>query len=385
MAAARRPQVVIVHRHLTHYRVPLFNALRDKLHADGIDLRLLHGRPRRAESRKQDDGHLDWAEPLPLRYWLGERVCWQPFGRQAAGADLVVITQENSLVYNFWALTGGRSAFPRIAYWGHGANLQSRAPRGLRERFKRYWINHVDWWFAYTGLSVALVQRAGFPPARITDLENAIDTRALDAACRALTDADLAAARRELGLQGGRVGLALGSLYEQKRLPFLVETADRLVRRLPDFQLLVVGDGPQRGLIEEAARTRPWLRFLGVRQGRDKALVLRLADILLNPGLVGLGILDAFTAGLPLLTTDCGLHSPEIAYLRPGHNGVMTADSIDAYAQAAGDLLEDAAQRQRLGAAARASGVHYTIDNMAQRYRDGIQAALRLPPGRARR
>jgi glycosyltransferase involved in cell wall biosynthesis len=380
MPAAPRPEVVIVHRHLTHYRVPLFEALRAKLQSDGIALRLLHGTPRRAEARKRDTGHLDWAEALPLRYWLGERVCWQPFGRQAGGADLVVVTQENALVYNYWALTGGRHAFPRIAFWGHGANLQSRAPGGLRERFKRYWINHVDWWFAYTGMSVELVRRAGFPPGRITDLENAIDTQALDAACRALGGDELEAARREFGLQGARVGLYLGSLYEEKRLPFLIETADRLAQRLPDFRLLVVGDGPQRPLVEQAARSRPWLRYLGARQGRDKALALRLADVVLNPGLVGLGILDAFTAGLPMLTTDCGLHSPEIAYLRQGVNGVMTADSIDAYAAAALALLEDPAARGLLGEQARAAGAHYTIENMAQRFRSGIHAALLSAP-----
>ena len=44
-----RSEVVIVHRHLAPYRVPLFETLRTLLRADGINLRLIHGVPRTAD------------------------------------------------------------------------------------------------------------------------------------------------------------------------------------------------------------------------------------------------------------------------------------------------------------------------------------------------
>jgi len=372
-----RSEVVIVHRQLAPYRVRLFEALRTLLRADDINLRLIHGVPTAADVTRYHDGRLDWAERLPTRYLLGGRVCWQPFGALTRNADLVIVTQENWLLYNLWALTLGRPR--RIAFWGHGANLQADNPDGWGARFKRALVCRVDWWFAYTQLSVDIVCREGFPRDRVTNLENAIDTRELAAQCGALTSADLEAARLRLGLQGARVGLYLGSLYEEKRIPLLLEAGARVAQRMPSFRLLVLGDGPQRHLVEQAAQSRPWLRYVGLQVGRDKAIALRLAEVMLNPGLVGLGILDAFTAGLPLVTTDCRIHSPEIAYLRSGENGLMTANSVEVFAQTVVGLLENEPERRRLGANAQSASSQYTIENMAQRFRAGIHGALQIP------
>ena len=100
---------------------------------------------------------------------------------------------------------------------------------------------------------------------------------------------------------------------------------------------------------------------------------------MLNPGLVGLGILDSFAAGLPMVTTDCNLHSPEIDYLRSGENGVMAANTQPAFVEAAERIISDTAWRQRLATSAKADAAHYTISNMAQNFRRGVLAALELP------
>ena len=119
----------------------------------------------------------------------------------------------------------------------------------------------------------------------------------------------------------------------------------------------------------------------GVR-GERKAQLLAAADLMLNPGLVGLGILDAFVAGLPMLTTDCGLHSPEIAYLQSGDNGLMTTDDMAKFVDAVVSLLQDPAMAQRLQAGALRAGELYSIEHMSDRFCAGIQDCLqqaRLP------
>ena len=77
-----------------------------------------------------------------------------------------------------------------------------------------------------------------------------------------------------------------------------------------------------------------------------------------------------------MVTTDCNLHSPEIAYLRHGENGLMTADTLPTFIAACTQLLADPGRRQHLAAAARADSDLYTIQNMARRFGDGIVAAL---------
>lgn len=370
----RHAEVAIVQRRMTGYRLPLFEQMRRRLEGLGVRLRVLHGDPTPAELRKRDGGELPWAERCETRYLAGGRLCWQNFGALTRASDLVIVTQENKLAYNLVSMTLRRPR--RLAFWGHGRNLQAPSPASPQERFKRWTTRRVDWWFAYTGLSRDFVRAEGFPQERITVLDNAVDTSALRALHAALTEADRARVRRELGLQGGPVGAFVGSLYPDKRLDFLVDAACRLRAQFPGFTLLVVGDGPDRAVVEAAARAHPWIHVLGARHAREKVELLAVSDVLLNPGLVGLGLLDAFVAGLPLVTTDCRLHSPEIAYLEPGRNGLMTPNDLGSYVQAVGTLLEQPQQAARLRAGARAAGERYTIENMSERFCEGIGRCL---------
>lgn len=375
--AAMAPRVLCVQRRLTHYRVPLFEEVRKLLVADGVNFELAHGQPTAAESSKEDEGVLAWADRVPCKYLLRGHLCWQNPSRLASGAELVIVTQENKLLYNLWAMVVKRPK--RLAYWGHGRDFQSGNPGGWSERMKRVLASRVDWWFAYTGLTSRLVRSTGFPVERITDLQNAVDSSELVRQCEAVSDADIENFRAGWGIGTGPIGLFVGSLYTDKRLVFLLEAGARLAARIPGFVLVVVGSGPQSDLIEQAARQYAWLRYGGARFGPEKAICLRAADVMLNPGLVGLGILDSFAAGLPMVTTDCGLHSPEIDYLRSGENGIMTVDTQDAFSGAVQGLITDPALRRKLGAAAKADAAHYTIDNMAQNFRRGVLAALALP------
>lgn len=339
-----------------------------------MELQLLVGEGTPEEKKKKDEVDLDWTIKLPTRYLLGNRICWQPFGAYARGSDLVVVMHENKLIYNLWLMSFGRPR--RLAFWGHGRNMQSDRPDGLRERFKRWTINKVDWWFAYTESSAALVTYSGFPRARTTVVDNAVDTREMTEFCRQVDAAERQRLRAEMGLENGPVGLYVGSLYKDKRLDFLLDAARRIRARVPGFQLLVVGAGPDQGLIEDAAREHRWIRYLGPLHGRQKANVLTLADVMLNPGLVGLGILDSFVSGSPMFTTDCGLHSPEISYMVSGENGVMTDDDVIAYSGAVIATLNDPAALDRLKQGALATAPRYTVENMANRLCNGIMACI---------
>lgn len=375
-------KVCIAQRRLTHYRIPLFETLRTALVGRGIKLDLLVGRGTPAEEKKSDVGELSWARSIPTHYMAGGKLCWQPVGRYVAGADLVIVTQENKLLQNHLLM-----ALPRrfkLAFWGHGANLQSGRPDGFKERFKRWTTNRVDWWFAYTQMSEGLVRAAGFPGDRITLLNNAVDTSELRRLRQSVTAEEVRALRTALGLSAGPVGVFVGSLYADKRLDFLFEAASAIRVQVPDFHLLIVGEGPERAKVEAWCAVHPWARWVGAKFGRDKVAHLAVAQIMMNPGLVGLGILDSFVCGVPMLTTDCGIHSPEIAYLENGVNGLMTSNDPQSYEGACVRLLQDPAELNRLRAGCEASASEYTVENMAQRFADGIERCLNAPryPGR---
>jgi glycosyltransferase involved in cell wall biosynthesis len=370
-------KVVIVQRRLTHYRLPLFDQLRENLRQRGVSLHVLAGKATEVENRKSDAGVLPWVQPLTTRYFASDKLCWQPIGEHLRGADLVVVTQENKLLYNHWLLNRPRSF--KLAFWGHGANLQSDNPNGIKERYKRWTTKQVDWWFAYTQMSADLVNAVGFPEARITVLNNAVDTAELLEQRQMVTQDEISALRVSLGFGCGPVGIYVGSLYPDKRLDFLFEAAKAIRVRVPDFNLLIIGDGTERDMVQSWCAEHDWARWVGAQFGRDKAAHMAVAQILMNPGLVGLGILDGFVCGVPMLTTDCGIHSPEISYLNNGVNGLMTANVLDDYVDACLSLLRDQGLLDRLKAGCAASAKEYTVENMAQRFAVGITRCLEAP------
>ncbi len=369
-----RVRVVIVERQLLHYRAAFYERLRDLLRADGVELQLLVGKGTPIEEKRRDEVVVHWATPIATRYFLGGALCWQPFGVYARDADMVIVGHENKMLYNLWLIFFNRPK--RIAFWGHGANLQSSKPNGLKERFKRWTVRKVDWWFAYTESSAKLVEKAGFASARITVVENAVDTAKMRTECAGITWEDSHRLRESLGLEEGPIGLFVGSLYREKMLGFLLEAAHLIRRSVPGFSLLIVGAGPEQGAIHEAVKSFPWIRCLGPLRGKRKSEVLMLADIMLNPGLVGLGILDSFVSGKPMFTTNCGIHSPEISYLSNWKNGVMTPMNRKIYAETVSEVLQHPEMIEILRQGALSSASRYTLENMASRIRDGICACL---------
>jgi L-malate glycosyltransferase len=372
----QKKTVVIIQRRLCDYRMPLFESLTTLLSADNIELRLLYGDGTLQEQTKGDGIDVAWGEKLFTCYLFANRICWQPFFDKVKDTDLVIITQENKLICNFWPLFGMRNY--KLAFWGHGKNMQGLPNfwSKLKERMKFLTTNRVDWWFVYTGLSSELVENLGFPKSKITNLENSIDTAVLKSLCANVTNDDIAAIRQKHSLGDGPVALFIGSLYQEKRLDFLFCACQQIAQNIPSFKLIVIGDGPQRAMVEGAQAQYSWLSYAGRQTESHKAQYLKTASVLLNPGLVGLGILDGFAAGIPIVTTDCGLHSPEIDYLKNGENGFITPNTFEDYVETAVHVLTDPALAKHLENGCIDSANHYTIENMAQNFRTGILKAL---------
>ncbi len=367
-----RPRVLFAETHLPHYRVAFLEALRSWLNGYGVEFDFMHGEASSGPSGPGEASTLPWALRMPPAWLQGGRWRWQPFPTR--GYKLVIVSQENGLLYNLWLCRPWRGF--KLAFFGHGANLGSKHRNGWRERFKRLTTLRADWWFAYTGLSQRLVLEAGFPADRITRVNNASDSESLRESIAALPEERIRALRQEHDLAVGHTGLFLGSMYRGKGLGLLLRSAQRVYQHDPSFRLLMVGDGPARAKAEASASAVPYVRWLGAVHSDEKAAVMAACDFLLLHGAVGLAIVDAFAAGLPTLTTDAVGHGPEIAYLEPGRNGVITRARARPYSQAILDLMRDTERLAGWRAQAAADGRLYTVQSMANRFGQGILDAL---------
>jgi glycosyltransferase involved in cell wall biosynthesis len=155
-------------------------------------------------------------------------------------------------------------------------------------------------------------------------------------------------ARRALGLAPpGILAVYIGSLSSEKN----VDAAVNAVAAIPDAELLVVGDGPDRARLESLAREAApgRIRFLGSRERpRD---VLAAGDVL---------VLPSKTEGIPAVLIEAGFSEiPVVAsavggipqMLGQGEAGVLVPPG-DAGALAAG-IVEAVAASKGLGRAGR--------------------------------
>lgn len=373
-------RVCIIQPVMKQYRNPFYHQLNEHLNHAGIELKVVYGTPWAAMALRNDHSEID--PPLGMRVssrMLGGKLFWMPVARPWLQADLVVVEHANKHVLNYLLAALQRLRLKRVAYWGHGRDLQA-APDTYGERYKRQSLHWADWWFAYTGDAARYVIEQGFDPSRTTVVQNAIDTAELRGQLARVNDSTRMNIRSALGWPSdSRIAVYCGSLYPNKRLDWLLQAATQVHASNPSFRLIIVGDGPEAPQVEAFVHTNPWAHWAGAKFGQEKADLLGTAELWLNPGLVGLGILDAFSARLPLLTTDLPLHSPEIEYLEHGHNGLKLAPNPEAFAQAIIGLLTDPDRLAALRAGAEASSHRYSIEAMARNFSEGLQRCLAQP------
>ena len=372
-------RVIIIKTLIKQFRVSFYQKLHDELMTDGVEFRVLYGLPSKAESMKSDNVDLpnEFGRKIPSYYLLADRLLLQwPSLHEIMNSDLIIVVNANRNLINIPLLLLSKLGLKKVAFWGHGVNHQG-SKRAISERIKRFLVTQPDWWFAYTSETAEYITSLGFDSNCVTTINNAIDTSGFANQVKNISIEQLAAMRKRLNLtEQDRVGLYCGSLYPEKRLPFLLKTAQKIAADYPDFKLVIIGDGIEKTLIQEAAEHFDFVRYAGPLFSIEKAICYRLSEVVLNPGLVGLGILDSFAAGIPFVTLADSLHSPEIAYLEHGVNGLIIDGDEVLFAANILRILVDGSFATILRLGAEKAARYYTVENMVDNVKAGIIKCL---------
>ena len=158
----------------------------------------------------------------------------------------------------------------------------------------------------FIAVSAAIRERAieyGLPAARIRTAHIGIDCRKFVAGTDAITT------------RSPRV-LFVGRLVEKKGCEYLIRAMKSLQGRVPEAELVVAGDGPQRGALERLAITLAVkARFLGSVPHEEVQRQLAQARVFCLPSVraangdaegFGLVILEAQACGVPVVTSAVG-------------------------------------------------------------------------------
>jgi glycosyltransferase involved in cell wall biosynthesis len=270
---------------------------------------------------------------------------WRPLVRLLRGGSVDVV-HAHKFASNLWgALLLPRGPLPILLAHEHTWSYEGKLRRVVdRELIARR-----------AGAIVAvsprdrmrMIELEGIAPSKVVFIPNGIPERPAG---------DRARARRELGLaEADAVVGTVCSLRPQKELETALRALSRLAPHRPTLRFLIVGDGPERGRLERLAEELgvPTV-FLGQRPNDELPDLVAAMDVL---------VLSSRFEGMPLAVLEWMAAAKPIVASRVGGIPSMVEDEQEAllvpprdyvaFGEAIGRLLDDPAERERLGDAAR--------------------------------
>lgn len=112
---------------------------------------------------------------------------------------------------------------------------------------------------------------------------------------------------------GRAVFAYVGRFVSEKGLPLLIEAAQILDRDGVSFQLLMIGDGPERAALEQQAEAfglRDKIQFTGFLRGKDLDAAVENVSAVIMPSIceetAGLSAMEQMMRGRPVIVSDIG-------------------------------------------------------------------------------
>ncbi len=190
-----------------------------------------------------------------------------------------------------------------------------------------------------------------FPPSKVRVIRNGIDCDRFKPCLTAAADV-----RAELGLAADSqlIGI-VAALRSEKNHAMLLHAAASIRDRFPNAHWLVIGDGPERGMIETLAAERKIddrIHLLGTRHDTPRLVAsLDLFTLCSLNEASPVSILEALACRVPVVATDVGSVSESIVEGKTGY--LVPSQDVDSYGDAIARLLSDPDRRRAFGIAGR--------------------------------
>lgn len=178
----------------------------------------------------------------------------------------------------------------------------------------------------------------------------------------------------------GRYVVSMGRFHYEKGFDLLLAAFARVRERRPQWQLILIGDGPLRqALTQQVSELELTAAVHFVGRQKDPFRYLRQADIFVLPSRwEGFGnvLVEAMACGLPVVSFDCPSGPKEIiAHERDGL--LVPAGDVDELSNAIVRLIDDETDRLRIAAAARLAAERFMLANIVGEWEKEILEPIR--------
>jgi glycosyltransferase involved in cell wall biosynthesis len=381
MATARRPRVALVtgsYNYITDGVALTLNRLVSYLQTQGCQVLVVAPVAREAAFAHAGEIAAAPSAPIPFRSEYRLAFGLTPALRrrlEAFDPDLIHIATPDLLGHQALALAQA-SGRPVVASYHtrYEAYLKDYGLEFLKDfvaaRLKRFY-GAFDEVYAPSASMIDSLIADGF--ARNIHLwRRGVDTQRFDPARRG------GAWRERLGADEATPVIAFaGRLVREKRLDTFVEVISRLEGAAIGHRVLIVGDGPDRAMLE---RRLPGAMFTGFLGGADLPAAYASSDIFLFPSdteTFGAVTLEAMASGLPTVCADA---TGSRSLVVEGVTGFLApAGDAPAFFAPVARLARDRTLRATMGAAARARSLEFSWDASMAALLERYEALASVP------
>jgi glycosyltransferase involved in cell wall biosynthesis len=355
-------------RVLPTYRAPLFDALARALPGG---LAVFAGDPRAGEGILQ-------AEELRVARWTRAHnrriggLLWQDGWREWLAKEdpqTVVLESNPRYLSNYFLQRRMRNGGKKVVGWSLGPARSGGIFGGLIRSYYGAFSALV----VYSRSGADRFHRLGLPSEKIFIAPNAVESETAETLLRK-PDARRKA-RAELGFGSLPVVLFVGRLQPRKRVDLLLRACRRSGVA---FNLVIVGDGPDRARLERiAGEVFPAARFAGDLRGETLGRIFLAADLFVLPGTGGLALQEALVYGKPVAVAEADGSQQDL--VREGENGwMLPPGDEEALIALLRTALTDKARLRAMGEASRRLVRQTaTLDRMVDGFLNALRFSLR--------
>jgi glycosyltransferase involved in cell wall biosynthesis len=245
--------------------------------------------------------------------------------------------------------------------WGLGAPRSS----GVESIIWNHFLGSLDALIAYSRMGAEQYRSTGFDSDRIFIAANAASPRPVD---RPL--------QRPGFFKDGKASLLfVGRLQERKRLDVLLNACALFPESIQPH-LVIVGDGPDRELLEKLAReVYPSSQFVSAKFGLELEPYFNTADIFVLPGTGGLAVQQAMAHALPVIVGEADGTQSEL--VRPENGWVLPSSEAHILSKYLLKAIKDVNHLRQMGLASyQIVSQEINLENMVEGFAKAIKFVL---------
>jgi len=349
--------IVLFQRTVPHYRKEVFQVLYEKL---GVILCVGKKGPKNTYLSQELPSSLvervrDFY-PIPSVKNLVYMNIFSPLMKYRPG---VIITEFSILILSNYLLLFLKPFFRyKLIIWSPVLNprIGFSPETSFRDRLRVWWMNRSDAVLTYSKNGRKQLIPYVDDPKKIFVAQNTLYTPALLLFRDNLRKKGMNQVKRELGLSAQYNLMFIGRLIQEKKVLLLIEVFQKVIPRIPDIHLHIVGDGPEKRRLDKKIRElglEDKVTLYGsLTEFRASGKMLFASDLTVIPGTVGLAVVHSFCFDTPVVTLKPGEkdpgHSPEIEYLVHGSTG-FEADSVESMVDMIMDFITNHKMQKHMG------------------------------------